>query len=236
MILYHGHGIVNDTTNLQHHGIMCEVRETRSERGGGMRGRPASDGLPRLTHTAATIAAATIVAETHVRLKTMYDLDVGDHVVLPGEFFVANRAGVVLDVRLVRGDVVPAEVADVCIGAMAHGASINVALLHAEVPHRALRALVLGLERALEVALTDLRFAGHHAKYGTAYAVLRHRLRFHLGVRVLLLLLIVTRGRRGLTLQRRRAELLAKASLEVDADMSRRLAAIATAARRLLQF
>lgn len=203
-----------------------------------MRGPLAGDGLPRLTHTAATIAVATIAAETHVRLKTMYDLDVGDHVVLSGEFFVANRAGVVLDVRLVRGDVVPAEVADVCIGAMAHGAPINVALLHAEVPHRALRALVLGLERALEVALTDLRFAGHHAKYGTAYAVLRHRLRVRLGVRVLLLLIVTHRGggRRGLTLQRRRAELLAKASLEVDADMSRRLAAIATAARRLLQF
>lgn len=219
---------------------MLKVQETRFEGGGRTRGRPAGDGLPRLTHTTATIAAASIAAETHVRLKTMYDLDVGDHIVLPGEFFVADRAGVVLDVRLVRGDVVPAEVADVCIRAMAHGAPINVALLHAEVPHRALRALVLGLERALEVALTDLRLAGHHAKYGTAYAVLRHRLRFHLGVRVLLLLLLIVGhrdgGRRSLTLQRRRAELLAKASLEVDADMSRRLAAIATAARRLLQF
>lgn len=110
-----------------------------------MRGRPAGDGLPRLTHTAG-IAVATIAAETHVRLKTMYDLDMGDHIVFPGEFFVADRAGVVLDIRLVRGDVVPAEVADVCIRAMAHGAPINVALLHAEVPHRALRALVLGLE------------------------------------------------------------------------------------------
>lgn len=204
-----------------------------------MRGRPVGDGLPRLTHTAATIAVASIAAETHLRLKTMYDLDVGDHVVLPGEFFVADRAGVVLDVRLVRGDVVPAEVADVCVRAMAHGASINVAFLHAEVSHRALRAFILGLERALEVALTDLRLAGHHAKYGTAYAVLRHRLRFHLGVRVLLLLIVAHRhrggGRRGLTLQRRRAEFLTKASLEVDADM-RWLAAIATAARRLLQF
>lgn len=206
-----------------------------------MRGRPTGDGLPRLTHTAATVAAASIAAETHVRLKTMYDFDVGDHVVLPGKFFVADRAGVVLDVRLVRGDVVPAKVADVCVRAMAHGASINVTLLHAEVSHRALRAFVLGLERALEVALTDLRLAGHHAKYGTAYAVLRHRLRFHLGVRVLLLLLLIVGhrhrggGRRGLTLQRRRAEFLAKASLEVDADM-RWLAAIATAARRLLQF
>lgn len=213
-------------------------RETRSEGEDWMQGRPAGDGLPRLAHTAATIAAATIAVETHLRLKTMYDLDVGDHVVLPGELFVTDRAGVVLDVRLVRGDVVPAKVADVCVRAMTHGAPINVALLHAEVPHRALRALVLGLERALEVALTDLRLAGHHAKYGTAYAVLGHRLRFHLGVRVLLLLLqlliIAHRGggRRGLTLQRRRAELLAKASLEVDAD----IAAFATAARRLLQF
>jgi len=93
-----------------------------------------SDGLPRLTHTAATITVATIV-ETHMRLKTMYDLDMGDHVVLPGEFFVADRTGVVLDVRLVRGDVVPTEVTDVCVRAMAHGAPINVALLHAEVPH-----------------------------------------------------------------------------------------------------
>jgi len=214
---------------------MRKIQETRSEGESMLRGRPASDGLPRLTHTAATITVATI-AETHVRFKTMYDLDVSDHVVLPGEFFVADRAGVVLDVRLVRGDVVPAEVADVCIRAMAHGASINVALLHAEVPHRTLCALVLGFERAFEVALTDFRLTGHHAKYGTAYAVLRHCLRVHLSVRMLLLLLIIARGgRRGFTLQRR-AELFTKASLEVDADVSRRLAAITTSTRRLLQF
>lgn len=91
----------------------------------------------------------------------------------------------------------PAEVADVSIRAIAYGASIQVAVLHAEVPHRALRALVLSLERALEVALTDLRFASQ-AKYGTAYAILRH-LRLRIGVRVLLLLLIIGHG--GFTLQ-----------------------------------
>jgi len=57
---------------------------------------------------------------------------------------------------------------------------------------------------------------------------------------VLLLLIIAHRGgggggRRTLTLQCR-AELLAKASLEIDADVSRRFAAVATATRRLLQF
>jgi len=163
----------------------------------------------------------------------MYDFDVGDHVVLPGKFLVADRAGIVLDVRLVRGDVVPAEIADVCVRAMAHGAPVNVALLHAEVSHRAFRALVLGFERAFEIALTDFRLASHHAKYGTTYAVLRHRrLRLCLGVRVLLQLIVATRatycgsGRRGLTLQRRRAKLLMKASLEINPDVS----AVATAA------
>lgn len=119
----------------------------------------------------------------------MYDFHVGDHIVFSGEFFTADRAGVVLDVRLVRGDVVPAKVADVCVRAITYGAAINVALLHAKVSHRALRPLVLNLERALKVALTDLRLAGHHTEYGTAYAVLC--LRLHFGVRVLLLLLMI---------------------------------------------
>lgn len=140
--------------------------------------------LPRLTH--ATTTAATVAAtETHV-LITMYDFHVGDHIVLSGEFFRANRAGVVLDVRLVRGDVVPAEVADVCVRAMTYGAAINVALLDAKVSHRALRALILNLERAFKVALTDLRL-GHHTEYGTAYLLC---LRFHFGVRMLLLLIV----------------------------------------------
>lgn len=167
---------------------MREAEETRPEGGGRTRGRPTdSSGLPWLAHVAT--AVATIAAtETHVRLKTMYDFHVGDHIVFSGEFFTADRAGVVLDVRLVRGDVVPAEVADVCVRAMTYGAAINVALLHAKVSHRALRALVLNLERAFKVALTDFRLAGHHTEYGTAYAVLR--LSFHFGVRVLLLLIV----------------------------------------------
>lgn len=119
----------------------------------------------------------------------MYDFHVGDHIVFSGEFFTADRTGVVLDVRLVRGDVVPTEVADVCVRAMTYGAAINVALLHAKVSHRALRALVLNFERAFKVALTDFCLAGHHTEYGTAYVVLR--LCLHFGVRVLLLLLLI---------------------------------------------
>lgn len=217
------------------HGSSREAQETRPEGGGRTRGHPTdSSGLPRLTH-AATAAATIAAIETHVRLKTMYDFHVGDHIVFSGEFFRADRTGVVLDIRLVRGDVMSAKVADVCVRAMTYGATINVALFYAKVSHRALRALVLNLERAFKVALTDFRLAGHHTEYGTAYAVLR--LRFQFGVRVLLLLLLIfghchrRGGRRGLTLQRRRAEFLAKASLKVDADMSRRFAAIATARR-----
>jgi len=146
----------------------------------GQEGDQPAVGLPRLTHIAA--ATAIIATETQLRLNAMYDLDMGDHVIFPGEFLVANRAGIVLDVRLVRSDVMPAEIADVRVRAMAHGAPVNVALFHAEVPYGSLRSLVLGLERTLEVALTNLRLAGHHAKYGTAYAVLRHRLRLHFGV------------------------------------------------------
>lgn len=124
-----------------------------------------------------------------MRLKTMYDFHMGDHIVFSSKFFTANRAGVVFDVRLVRGDVVPAKVADVCVRAMTYGAAINVALLHAKVSHRALRALILNLERAFKIALTDFRLAGHYTEYGTAYAVFR--LRLHFRVRVLLLLLLI---------------------------------------------
>lgn len=43
---------------------------------------PPGNGLPRLL---AHAAAATV--ETHGWLEAMYDLHVGDHVVLPGELF-----------------------------------------------------------------------------------------------------------------------------------------------------
>lgn len=167
-------------------GSSREAQETRPEGGGRTRERPTdSSGLPRLTH-AATATATIVAIETHVRLKTMYDFHVGDHIVFSGEFFRADRTGVVLDIRLVRGDVVSAEVADVCVRAMTYGAAINVALLYAKVSHRAFRALVLNLERAFKVALTDFRLAGHRTEYGTAYVL---RLRFQFGVRVLLLLI-----------------------------------------------
>lgn len=104
------------------------------------------NGLSRLAHATAATTTATVGAETHMRLKTMYDLDMGDHVVFPGEFLVTDRAGIVFDVRLMRGDVMPAEIADVCVRAMAHGAPINVALFYAEVSHRALRTIIFGLE------------------------------------------------------------------------------------------
>lgn len=125
-----------------------------------------------MTHAAAATTTATIGAETHMRLKAMYDFNMGNHVIFPGEFLIADRAGVVFDVRLVRGDVVPAEIADVCVRAVTHGAPVNVALFHAEISHRALCTLVLSFKRAFEIALTDFRLASHHAKYGTTYAVL----------------------------------------------------------------
>ena len=164
----------------------------------------------------------------------MYDLNVGDHVIFPREFLKTNRTRIVLDVRLVWGDVVPAEVADVCVGTMAYGTPVYVALFHAEVPHRTFRSLVFDLKRSFEVALTDLRLTGDQIKYGTAHIVFRHLLlQFGIGV---LLRVVHRRCRcrwRCFPLERRRAVLLAKASLEVDANVSRWLRATTT--RRLLR-
>ena len=78
-----------------------------------------------------------------MRLQAVYDLYVSDHIVLARELFVAYGAGIVLDVGLVRGDVMPTEVADVGVGAMAYRAPVHVALFHAEIPDRALGALGL---------------------------------------------------------------------------------------------
>lgn len=145
-------------------------------------------GLPLLTH-----ATATTITDIHMRLKTMNDLNVGDHVVLSCELLEADRTWIVLDVRLVRGDVVPTKVADVCVGTMTYGAPINVALFNAKVSHRALRPLVFDLKRTLEVALTDLRLAGDQIKYGTAQIVFRH---FLLRLRVGMLGILPRRCRR----------------------------------------
>lgn len=145
-------------------------------------------GLPLLTH-----ATATTITDIHMRLKTMNDLNVGDHVVLSCKLLEADRTRIVLDVRLVRGDVVPAKVADVCVGTMTYGTPINVALLNAKVSHRALRSLVFDLKRTLEIALTDLRLAGDQIKYGTAQIVFRH---FLLRLRVGMLLGFLPRRRR----------------------------------------
>lgn len=80
----------------------------------------------------------------------------------------------------------PAEIADVCVGTMAHGASVYVALFHAEVPHRTLRSFILDFKRSLEVALTDLRLTDRdQIEYGTAQIVFRHFL-LRLGIGVLL--------------------------------------------------
>lgn len=89
----------------------------------------------------------------------------------------------------------PAEIADVCVGTMAYGTPVYVALLHAEVPYRTLGSLVFHLKRSFEVALTDLRLTGDQIKYGTAQIVFRHGLLFRLGVGILLR--IVHHGRRG---------------------------------------
>lgn len=112
--------------------------------------------LPLLAlETGATAAPAA--AEAHVRRPdTVDDLDVGDHVVLPGEFLAANRTRIVLDVGLVRGDVVTAEVANVCVGAMAHGAAIDVTFFHAEVAHRAFISAATGATTASRTLGFDL--------------------------------------------------------------------------------
>lgn len=145
-------------------------------------------GLPLLTHT-----TAATVTDIHIRLKTMNDFNVGDHVVLSCKFLVTYRTRIIFDVRLVRGYVVPTKVADVCVGTMTYGAPINVAFLNAKVSHRALRPLVFDLKRTLEVALTDLRLAGDQIKYGTAQIVFRH---FLLRLRIGMLLGILPRPRR----------------------------------------
>jgi hypothetical protein len=80
----------------------------------------------------------------------VYDFEVGQHVVLPGEILAADRTREHLDVQLVRGHVVPAEVADVSVDPAAHRASVQIVLLpHAEVPRRLVR--VADLLRVVDV-------------------------------------------------------------------------------------
>lgn len=95
-----------------------------------------------MAHTRATGAAS---GQAQLGLYAVYDLDMGHHVVFARELLVADRARVILDVGLVRGHVVPAEVAYVGVGALAHGAPVDVALLDAKVPDRALGTGALGL-------------------------------------------------------------------------------------------
>lgn len=150
----------------------------------------------------------------------MYDLDMGNHVVFSRELLETNRARIVLDVGLVRGHVMPTEIADVCVSAMADGATIDVALFNAEVSHGAFGSFVFSLKRAVEFALTDIRFGGDEIEHGTTKVLLRDLL-LRLGVGVLRVL-----GRRwsrsGFSLKRRGTVLLAKASFEVDAYVGRR--------------
>lgn len=110
----------------------------------------------------------------------------------------------------------PAKIADVCVGTMAHGASVDVAFFHAEVSHRSFSPLTLSLKWALKVALADLRLGADQIEYGTTQVFL---LRFW--VRVLGIL-----GR--LALETRGAVLFAKASFEINAYVitARRLLAV----------
>ena len=57
-------------------------------------------------------------------VRLVYDFEVRQHVVLPGEVLAAHRTGEHLDVGLVRRHVVPVEVADVGVDAAAHHAPV----------------------------------------------------------------------------------------------------------------
>ena len=135
----------------------------------------------------------------------MNDLNVGDHVVFSGELLEANWTGVVLNVGFVGCDVMPAKVADVCVGTMAHGATVNVAFFYTKVSHRSFSPLALSLKRALKVALADLRLGADQIEYGTTHVFL-----LRLRVRVLGIL-----GR--LALETRGGVLFVKASFEINA-------------------
>lgn len=167
-------------------------------------------------------ATAAAAVQPGVWLEAVYYLHVGNHVVLPRELLVAHGARVVLDVGLVRGNVVSAKVAYVGVGAMANGATINVALFHAKVANRALASLALHLEGALKVTLTDIRLPRDKIEYGTAQAVLGQLVVLRLRVGVLLLLLMMMLLVERFTLITGGvAVLLAKALLEVYAYLTR---------------
>ena len=150
----------------------------------------------------------------------------GDHVVFPGELLETNRTGVVLNVGFMRGDVMPTEITDVCVGTMADSASINVAFFYTKISHWSFSSLALSLKRALEVALADLRLGADQIEYGTTQVVLWPWLLFRFRIRVLG---IISWWR--LALETCGAVLFAKAFFEINAYVSRRLC---IAARRLL--
>lgn len=55
----------------------------------------------------------------------MYDFNVGGHVVFSGELFETEGTGINFDIALVGGDIVTAEIADVCVDTRADFAAIR---------------------------------------------------------------------------------------------------------------
>lgn len=88
----------------------------------------------------------------------MYDLYVGGHVVLARELLEAERARIHLNVALVRGHVMPAEVADVRVDTRADLAAVRVLPLFGTiVAHRSLRLALTYVAAEIEFGLNGGR-------------------------------------------------------------------------------
>lgn len=88
------------------------------------------------------------------------DLNVGGHVVLARELLKAERTRIYLDVALVRGHIVPAEVADVRVDTRADLAAIRVLPLFGTiVAHRSLRLALTDIAAEIKFGLNGRRTA-----------------------------------------------------------------------------
>lgn len=93
-------------------------------------------------------------------LDFVYDLYVGGHVVLARELLEAERARIHLNVALVRGHVMPAEVADVRVDTRADLAAVRVLPLFGTiVAHRSLRLALTYVAAEIEFGLDGGRAA-----------------------------------------------------------------------------
>lgn len=104
-------------------------------------------------------------------LDFVYDLYVGGHVVLARELLEAERARVNLNVALVRGHVMPAEVADVRVDTRADLATVRVLPLFGTiVAHRSLRLALTDVAAEIEFGLDGGRAATTATQIGRTAA------------------------------------------------------------------